>query len=110
MESFWSTLKLELVYRQEPASRSQTRSQIFDYIEAFYNRQRAHGALNYFPPNFSVRFIEASLTDYNSCELADGSSLPTPSRIHRKRNLERNSIATAPAKIYVLPLGFGFAE
>ena len=50
MESFWSTLKLELVYRQEPATRSQTRTQIFDYIETFYNRQRAHSALHYLSP------------------------------------------------------------
>jgi transposase InsO family protein len=39
MESFWSTLKLELVYRRRFDTRAQARSQIFDYIEAFYNRQ-----------------------------------------------------------------------
>ena len=50
MESFWSTLKLELVYRRHFISRSQARSQIFDYIESFYNRQRAHSALNYYSP------------------------------------------------------------
>ena len=47
MESFWSTLKLELVYRRCFATRNQARAQIFDYIETFYNRQRAHSALNY---------------------------------------------------------------
>jgi len=50
MESFWSTLKLELVYRTNFVSRTQARTQIFDYIEAFYNRQRAHSALNYLSP------------------------------------------------------------
>ena len=50
MESFWSTLKLELVYRCNFASRSQARTQIFDYIETFYNRQRTHSALNYQSP------------------------------------------------------------
>jgi putative transposase len=50
MESFWSTLKLELVYRRAFATRSQARTEIFDYIEAFYNRQRAHSALNYHSP------------------------------------------------------------
>ena len=50
MESFWSTLKLELVYRRNFATRSQARSQIFDYIECFYNRQRTHSALNYLSP------------------------------------------------------------
>ena len=50
MESFWSTLKLELVYRQCFATRAEARMQIFDYIETFYNRQRAHSALDYHSP------------------------------------------------------------
>jgi len=50
MESFWSTLKLELVYRRCFDSRAQARTQIFDYIETFYNRQRAHSALGYHSP------------------------------------------------------------
>lgn len=50
MESFWSTLKLELVYRRDFQTRAQARSEIFDYIEVFYNRQRSHSALNYLSP------------------------------------------------------------
>jgi transposase InsO family protein len=50
MESFWSTLKLELIYRRNFDTRTQARCQIFDYIESFYNRQRAHSALNYHSP------------------------------------------------------------
>jgi putative transposase len=50
MESFWSTLKLELVYRGLFQTRAQARTQIFDYIEVFYNRQRAHSALDYHSP------------------------------------------------------------
>jgi putative transposase len=50
MESFWATLKLELVYRRSFATRAQARSEIFDYIETFYNRQRAHSALDYHSP------------------------------------------------------------
>ena len=50
MESFWSTLKLELVYRVVFETRAQARAQIFDYIEVFYNRQRAHSALDYNSP------------------------------------------------------------
>ena len=45
MESFWSTLKWELVYRRDFATRTQSRTEIFDYIEVFYNRQRLHSAL-----------------------------------------------------------------
>ena len=50
MESFWSTLKLELVYRGVFEKRAHARAQIFDYIEVFYNRQRAHSALDYNSP------------------------------------------------------------
>jgi transposase InsO family protein len=50
IESFWSTLKLELVYRREFATRQQARAAIFEYIETFYNRQRAHSALGYLSP------------------------------------------------------------
>ena len=50
MESFWSTLKLELVYRREFASHLEARTEIFDYIEGFYNRQRLHSALNFRSP------------------------------------------------------------
>jgi len=50
MESFWSTLKLELVYRHEFLSHQHARSAIFDFIEIFYNRQRAHSALDYLSP------------------------------------------------------------
>lgn len=59
MESFWSTLKLELVYRQAEgfADRAQARAAIFDYLECFYNRQRLHSALGYQSP---VQFENAS--------------------------------------------------
>jgi transposase InsO family protein len=50
MESFWATLKLELVYRRCFHTPAQARTQIFDYIEMFYNRQRAHSALDYHSP------------------------------------------------------------
>jgi len=50
MESFWSTLKLELIYRTEFADQDQVRQAVFDYIEVFYNRQRLHSALGYQTP------------------------------------------------------------
>jgi len=50
MESFWSTLKLELVYRRDFQTRAQAQREIFDYIEVFYNRKRSHSALNYLSP------------------------------------------------------------
>jgi putative transposase len=50
MESFWSTLKHELVYRCCFKTRSQARQAIFDFIETFYNRRRLHSSLNYLCP------------------------------------------------------------
>jgi transposase InsO family protein len=50
MESFFKTLKVELVYQQEFATRAQARLAIFEYIEAFYNRKRLHSSLDYQSP------------------------------------------------------------
>ena len=50
MESFWSTLKMELVYRRDFATRDQARTEIFDFIEVFYNRRRSHSAINFLSP------------------------------------------------------------
>jgi len=50
MEAFWSTLKLELIYRRQFEHASQLSQALFDYIEVFYNRQRLHSALGYRSP------------------------------------------------------------
>lgn len=50
MESFWATLKSELIRDRVFASRAEAKSEIFWYIEVFYNRQRLHGALGYHSP------------------------------------------------------------
>lgn len=55
MESFWSTLKIELIYRHKFASRQQAGREIFDYIEVFYNRRRLHSALGYRSPEHFER-------------------------------------------------------
>lgn len=49
-ESFFSTLKNELVHHCDFASREAARAAIFDYIEVFYNRQRKHQTLGYLSP------------------------------------------------------------
>ena len=49
-ESFFSTLKNELIRGRRFESPSQAKSAIFDYIEVFYNRQRLHQSLNYQTP------------------------------------------------------------
>jgi len=51
VESFWSTLKYELVYHYRRfTSLAQARSAIFNYIETFYNRVRLHSSLAYMSP------------------------------------------------------------
>jgi putative transposase len=50
MESFFASLKKELVHHEDYATRDQARASIFEYIEAFYNRARRHSALGYVAP------------------------------------------------------------
>jgi len=50
MESFWATLKRELVDGQEYATHAEARASIFEYVEVFYNRTRRHSALGYVSP------------------------------------------------------------
>jgi transposase InsO family protein len=50
IESFWSTLKTELVHHEHYATHEEARMSIFQYIEVFYNRQRLHSSLGYRSP------------------------------------------------------------
>jgi len=59
MESFFKTMKVELIYAQaQYATRQEAARSIFEYIEVFYNRQRMHSALNFLSPEQ----FEANLT------------------------------------------------
>jgi len=50
MESFWGTLKAELLANRTFTPRAEARLAIFDYVETFYNRVRLHSALGYQSP------------------------------------------------------------
>jgi putative transposase len=50
MESFFHTLKTELVMHSDYHTREQARSSLFEYMEVFYNRQRRHSAIHYEAP------------------------------------------------------------
>ena len=50
MESFWGTLKNELVYHQRYTTRDKAVREITEYIEIFYNRQRRQASLGYLSP------------------------------------------------------------
>jgi len=49
-ESFWGTLKTELVYRTDFVTRTAAREAIFEYIEVFYNRRRLHSSVGFLSP------------------------------------------------------------
>ena len=49
-ESFFASLKLELIDRRSWATRTQVRRAVFAYIEVFFNRQRLHSSLGYLTP------------------------------------------------------------
>lgn len=49
-ESFYHTLKTELVNHERYATRDEARASVFNYIEAFYNRRRLHSTLGYLSP------------------------------------------------------------
>jgi putative transposase len=50
VESFFASLKKELVHHEKYTSRQEAKASIFDYIEAFYNRVRRHSSLGFLSP------------------------------------------------------------
>ena len=55
-ESFFATLKKELIYRNHYKTKSDAKKAIFEYIEVWYNRRRLHSSLGYQSP---VQFEES---------------------------------------------------
>jgi putative transposase len=60
IESFFATLKKELLYARASSfsTRQEARTAIFDYIYAFYNRQRLHSSLAYTSPEYFERSLD----------------------------------------------------
>ena len=67
-ESFFATLKKELIHRRSWPQRAELRTEIFDFIESFYNRRRRHSTLGFLSP---TQFEKISLTP-------DHKTQPTP--------------------------------
>ena len=55
MESFFHTLKTELVHHRTYTTRDDAKRDLFSYVESFYNRQRLHSALEYRTPDQAER-------------------------------------------------------
>jgi putative transposase len=70
-ESFFHTLKVELIHGKTYNTRQEAKTAIFKYIEVFYNRQRRHSYLGYLSPvDFSsvlLAFFEESPLDTRNC-------------------------------------------
>ena len=49
-ETFFSTIKKELIYLTKFETKEQAKNEIFEYIEIFYNRHRLHSSLGYLSP------------------------------------------------------------
>jgi transposase InsO family protein len=64
-ESFFATLKTELIYRQSLPTVAAARTAVFEYIEVFYNRKRMHSALGYQSPS-----------TYEACRLTSTKTAP----------------------------------
>ena len=50
-ESFFHSLKTEIIHHENFLTRKQANEKIFEYIEIFYNRQRLHSSNNYMSPS-----------------------------------------------------------
>ena len=60
MESFYHTLKVELIYQKTYETRRQAQRDIFEYIEIFYNRERLHSSIGYCSPEEYEKLIRVS--------------------------------------------------
>ena len=59
-ESFFATLKTELIYLRRFATRAEAREAIFEFIERFYNHERRHSTIGYLSPvEFEMKFDQA---------------------------------------------------
>ena len=69
MESFWATLKGELVAPRDYdyPTRDAARADVFQYIEGFYNRRRLHSGLGYLTPEQKLVAFQAATSAAQQC-------------------------------------------
>ena len=62
IESFWSRMQVELLYRRQWRTRAKLANANFEYLEIFHNRQRRHSALGMLTPiEFEARDLSATV-------------------------------------------------
>jgi len=85
-ESFFATIKKKLVHRQSRPSRRDLSSTVFEYIEAFHNRQRRHSTLRYLSP----KELERENQDHEQRPATKARDYPRK-RVHSKALIRRKS-------------------
>lgn len=66
-ESFFNTLKRELIYQQGLQTRKKTKAAVIDYIENYYNKKRIHSSLNY-----------QTIEEFNACHKFPDANILNP--------------------------------
>ena len=67
MESFYATLKGELVEQHDYLTRDEARADVFQFLEGWYNRRRLHSALGYLTPEQKVAAFQAAASAVQQC-------------------------------------------
>lgn len=85
MESFFGSLKKELVHDEDYQTRTQAKASIFEYIEVFYNRQRRHSTLGYQSPQqyeeqWAQRQAASEVEARSVCQAFFGPEVPSPAK------------------------------
>lgn len=106
-ESFFHTLKTELCHHEHYRTRDEARASVFEYIEAFYNRQRLHSTLGYLSPAaFEQRNLSTGCESPPPAPPPPGGSAPgTPRFASASRGLaSRGSPRPAPTASATMPV------
>jgi len=75
-ESFFATLKKELIHRRTWPTKAELRTEVFDYIEVFYNRQRRHTTLAQLSPaDYETRTLSPPGSAFAASRLASPSQI-----------------------------------
>jgi putative transposase len=68
-ETFFSTIKCEMLYHKKYQTREQARRDIFWFVEQFYNRKRRHTAINYqTPAEYRAKYYQKQQEQVQSCK------------------------------------------
>ena len=100
-ETFFATLKKELVNRRSWPSRLELQSAVFEYIEAFYNRQRRHSTLEHALPSRLRTTTTLSARWLRSIARTTTININNPTQVSRKPG----QVQTAATSITRLSLG-----